>query len=373
MRDYGLPNKKNGENEAMTLLKRKNWIWKMSPRFAVLAITAISIIKVAAYATRTFAPAASNAPIALLPRQSHEFSTIMALSRAKATFVSTNPLMDVLVIDRIDRSCGCTSASCNRTVVPPGQTFNVDTILSARDYPESISSRVTLHGHAGGRLVEAEYDLHGNVENVIEFPESGEGYLRLGSWPLYELPATSVIAITRGKYPLNFDELRAECGEPALSASVEAVTSRSWRVHFTVNESSILGGSGYPITFRFVQNGKILPETVVKQAFVELLGPVAASPSSLLFTVTPGEHIRRTVNISRRLSEESADAPEVVSALAESKNVTASWQNDSRQSVVIIDYTAPTVAGSDRGDIVVSVLDQGRPYKLKLSYLALVS
>jgi hypothetical protein len=353
--------------------KRNNWIWDKSPRFAGLAIAAILIVGVAGYTARIFRPVASNASVAELPSQLHDFSTIMALSKARATFVSTNPLMDILVIDRIERSCGCTAASCNRTVVLPGQTFNVDTILSARDYPESMSSRVTLHGHAGGRLVEAEYELHGDVENVVEFPEAGGGYLRLGSWPLYELPAQSVITVTRGKYPLNFDELRADCGGSALSASVEPVTSQSWRVHFKVNSSSVLGGSGYPVTFRFVQNGKILPETVVKQAFVELLGPVAVSPSSLLLTVNPGEHIRRTVNILRRLSEEGAEAPEVVSTLPESKNVIASWQNDPRQCVVIIDYTAPAAAGPDRGDIIVSVLDQGKPYKLKLSYLALVS
>ena len=342
-------------------------------RSVVLAATAISVFCISGYIARSSRPVTSNVPVTKFLSQAHDFASIMPLSKAKATFVSTNCLPDTLVIDRIDRSCGCTSASCNRTVVPPGQTFNLDTVLSAQDYPESMSSRITLYGHAGMRRIEAEYELHGDVENVIDFPESGAGYLRIGSWQLNQLPAQSTVMVTRGKYPLDFDGLQAECDSTALSASVEPLTADSWRIHFNVNSAGILGGSGYPVTFKFARQGKTLPESVVKQAFVELLGPVSASPSSLLLMATHGEHIQRTIIIGRRLSEPLEDAPQIVSAVSKSSDVTATWQNDTRQCLMTIDYKAPTTVGPNRGEIIVSVQDQGQSYKLKLSYLALVS
>jgi hypothetical protein len=49
------------------------------------------------------------------------------------------------------------------------------------------------------------------------------------------------------------------------------------------------------------------------------------------------------------------------------------WKNDPTQTRVIIDYTAPAQLGQERGEIVISVKDQGKIYKVKVSYLALIS
>jgi hypothetical protein len=143
---------------------------------------------------------------------------------------------------------------------------------------------------------------------------------------------------------------------------------------FRINSEDAFGPTGCPVTFGFARNGKSLPPSIVKQAYFELLGPITSSPSSLLLTLLPGQHVRKAITIGYR-ADAAGDPPQpkVVGASAPSKNLTADWQSDPQRNVVFVDYTAPDNAGSDRGELVISVSDRGRFYKLKVGYLAMVA
>jgi hypothetical protein len=342
-------------------------------RKSALPLLAALVLCFTVYTGRTHSVRADNVAAIRFPAQAHDFALVQTGSHAHTIFVTKNYLPDTLVIDGLDRSCGCTSAGCNKWVVPPGQTFNVDAVLSVPAAPAIKSSRITVRAHAGNRPVLAEFNLRAEAQNIVEFPDFGEGYLRLGTWMLHELPAESVITVSRGKLPLDFDELRAECDSPAISTRVEAVTHDSWRIDFKITSSGILGEDGCSVTFRFATHGKVLPEVVVKHALVDVFGPITASPSSLLLTAAPGQRIRKTIAINRRMGGADIDPPQIDSVATDSKNVIAAFKNDARQSLVIFDYTAPEVDGTDRGDIIVSVSDQGIESKIKLTYLSLVS
>jgi hypothetical protein len=346
---------------------------RKSSRRRLITALMISAICTSGFAARFQQHQASVDQALKLPTQDHDFGIIVSNSKSRTTFVETNRLTEPLIIDRIDRSCGCTTATCSRSTVIPGQTFEINAELSASDYPESMSSVVSVHGHAGTLPVEAEYHLHANVENLIEFPENPGNCIRLGTWPLSQLPADSTIAVTRGRCPLDFDELRAESDPSLLTVSVEPVTNASWRVHFRVKSNELIGTQGITVLFGFMRQGKILPETVVKQAFVELVGPFTASPSSLLLTAQAGKHVYKTITITNTSHEPEPRVPVITAVDSNSKNMTATLRNDPWQSVVSLDYAAPLREGPDKGEIIVSVLSQGKTYRIKVSYLALIS
>jgi hypothetical protein len=308
-----------------------------------------------------------------LPSQVHDFGIVLPLSKSKFTFVTKNTFSDVLTIDKLDRSCGCTSALCTRSVASPGENVSVNAVLSAHDHAELMSSRITVHGHVGRQAIKIEFQLLANVENIIEFPDNGGSCLSMGSWSADQLPAHTSVQVVRGKYPLTFDQLRVDCDSPALSVTVSPVSDKSWNILFHINSADVMGATGLPVTFRFLSKGRCLPESVTRQAFIEILGPITATPSSLLFTLSPAEHIQKTIEITDRLETPNARPPQIVAISATGKNMLTTWKNDPTQTRVIIDYTAPAQLGQERGEIVISVKDQGKIYKVKVSYLALIS
>jgi hypothetical protein len=133
-----------------------------------------------------------------------------------------------------------------------------------------------------------------------------------------------------------------------------------------------IGNNGFPVTFRFIRHGIVLPETVVKQACVEILGPDTASPSSLLLLAAAGEHVRKKIAITSRIHGSNTAPPKVTGVLSGSGNVFATWANDPQQSNVTIDYKTPAKSGIDRGEIIVTVSDHETSYKIKVSYLAII-
>jgi hypothetical protein len=310
-----------------------------------------------------FEPVAPDAPVVTLPSQTHDFRAMLTGSKSTYAFKCRNTLWDILFIDGIGKSCGCTSAIVDRTVVFPGQLFSITATLSAPGYDEDLSSHITLRGHAGRSRVQGQYELLGSINSALDFPDAGGGYLRLGSWPLDQLPAVSTVTVDRGKYPLDFDELRVDCPASNLSPSIYKTSPDRWRVSFEVSPTTVLGSMGYPL----------LPERVDQQAYFNILGPVTASPSSFLLTVSRGQHLQRTIVITQRDRSKGGAAPEIEGVSLSSPNVSASWHNSPQQCTVTLTYAAPTHLGTDSGEIVVGVKVHGTIYRLKVGYLAVIS
>jgi uncharacterized protein DUF1573 len=317
-------------------------------------------------------PAGVDRTLIGLTPQFHDFSAIPAGTKAEYTFVGRNDLSSAINVDRLDRSCGCTSATLDRSVIGPGESFSIKAILSAPDFPQAKSSRIILRGHAGKQSVLGNYSLHAIIENVLEFPDSGGGSLQLGSKPLAQLPATFSVKVNRGKFPLQFDELRAEPSAPGVSARVMRDSDSAWCVLVSVPKADTLGTLGFPIEFRFARQGRELPERVIKQAYMEFAGPVAASPPSLLFTVARGKHSQQQITISSADSSMD-DGKQVTSVQLPPSNWTTNWQGTESGSTVSFDYAAPDHMGPDRGAIVIEVKDHGQIYKVKVGYVAMVS
>jgi hypothetical protein len=339
-----------------------------SARRAVLAICLLLPAWAFIHAIHwTFGSAAIvPAPLFKPPPQVHDFGTVMTLSKSHFNFATRNDLAAELVIDHVIRYCGCTTAAAEPSVVAPGGSFSVRTVLSAPAYRESLTSHVAVLAHAGDQNVEFDYQLLAAVENVLEFPED-EGFIRLGSWRLDQMPADTVIQVERGKYPLTFDGLSVECASLDLSASVAPSGSNAWQVLFHIQPTGSLGTVGYPVTFLPTDHGRAVDLQLDKQAYVEVIGPVMAAPSSLLLTVAPGEHVRKIITVAARSPNDGA--PRVTAVSSMSPNAAVAFQGNS----VTLDYAAPLRPGEDRGQITVAVTEDGRAYRLTVGYMALIS
>jgi len=323
--------------------------------------------------TCSFIPVAVGAGDVRLASQVHDFAFILAGSKARHVFTVRNDLWQILWIDRLDRSCGCTSASCDRSFVLPGQTFHLTADLSAPQYEEDLSSHITLRAHTANRNVQGDYHLLGSVKRIIEFPDSGGGPIRLGSWPVDARNPQASVTVRRGEFPMGFDGLQVSSPSAGISSCVKAFAADEWLVTFRLSPTDELGGQGYPVTFKFVKGGSVLDATVVQQAYVQWSGPVAATPSSLLFSVALGGHIRSHISIASTDSGPGAAAPRIIDVMTSSKNAVAAWSNGAQDGTVFVDYTAPNTAGRNQGEIIVSINERGKAYKLKIGYLAIVS
>lgn len=347
---------------------------RFPPRRAVWCGLALLILCLAAGAVRFWSsprPALANAPAIHLAARSHDFGTIPIRSKAQFTFHVINTLPENLVIDRVARSCGCTGAKVEPPIIAPGGTLSLHTELSTGDHAGPMASDIVVYGHAGKRQVIGQYSLRALGQRILNFPDA-PGSISLGTGMLDQLPFSSSITVKRGRFPLRFDALHVEC-DPKLSPKVEPISGHMWRVSFSVASADALGATGYPVTFKFSDQGRMLPETVEKQAYLEIRGPVLASPASILFTLHPGEKASKVITIAARPGKEDVSPPKIVAISTTSVNAIVDYQPQLSRPLFKLNYTAPTRMGNDHGQIIASIQTHGRSYKIRISYLAIIS
>ena len=307
-----------------------------------------------------------------LPIQLHDFGPLIPQSKSEVIFTTRNGLSNVLFIDRIVRSCGCTSAECSPLSIPPGQTFNVKAILTTHADPFAIESHITVYGHTAEQQVIGQYELTGIVKRIIDFPEEGGGALRLGCWRADQPSQELAITVKRGDFPLTFDDIRAECNSEVFTTHVQRQDGDTWQALFRVTATNLIGTFGDPVTFRFFRQGKELPQSVTQQAYVELTGPFVASPPSVLLTASPGDRIQKTVAITVRSLGDTVGA-KILGVSSSSRNLAATFTTGTSSGPLTLEYTAPQQTGTEGGEIIVLVSSNGKVYKLRVGFLALIS
>jgi hypothetical protein len=103
------------------------------------------------------------------------------------------------------------------------------------------------------------------------------------------------------------------------------------------------------------------------------MGPIKAWPSSILLTMTAGQHLHKTINLSPRSNADDGHAFRVTGVSVDSKNGVVEFQNQSHGALVTLDYRAPLGITEDRGQIIASILYGGKPYKIQIGYMAMIS
>jgi hypothetical protein len=308
----------------------------------------------------------------LFPTETHDFGIVLANSTNEAEFVTTNKLSSSLNVDGITKSCGCTLASAAPIVVQPGQALKVHCMLAAADSVAGMSSNISVFAHSGASHYELKYRLIAEVQKLLNFPEE-DGCLTLGSWSLDQLPASASIRVSRGGYPAKFDTLRAVSSSSALSPIVRTLDTNTWQIDYVVNKTDVFGNVGFPIRFELLAGDKPLPPAIDEQAYVQILGPIKAWPSSILLTLTAGQRLRQVISISPRSDQDSGAVFQLMGVSVDSKNAVVGYENKPNEALVNLDYNAPLDVPVDRGQIVASILYRGRPCKIRISYLAMIS
>ena len=343
-------------------------VFKSSLAISLPAVFALALV--CSYCWRSHRSGPLDADAIRFPPQSHDFGILPALSQGNFTFTTRNTLADTLIIDHIGRSCGCTGAGIDASQIAPGQDLQLRTAISTVGHTGEMSSEINLVGHEGRSRIEILYKLHAVIEDIIKFPDTPD-YISLGTWSLGEAPSERLIRIDRGKYPIQFDDILIESSSQYLSGNVKPISHNAWQIAFRLKAEDTLGTIGYDVKFKFLDQGKVLPEVVEKQAYVEWRGPVVASPPSLLFTQSRGHSSHQTIILRPRVTGSESGIPEIESIMSTSKNIVASFHG--QKGLIDLDYTAPLQLGYDRGAVINSVLEQGWQYKIRVNYLGIVT
>ncbi len=244
----------------------------------VLSLIAYIICQSVLHASAT--DAVSNTPS--FEMQTHDFGTVLANSKNDFGFITVNSLPESFTIDRIEKSCGCTSVIARPMVVLPGQVLKVRTTLAAAGDVEGMSSLVSILAHSDAQQFELKYRLVAQVQKVLNFPED-DGCISLGSWSVDQLPATATLNVSRGGFPLQFDEIRASCSSPSLSPSVRSLDANSWQISCLVKGMDVFGNIGMPIRFDLFSHGKRLPVIVFIDGVCNLVGVPSQEGIELTF------------------------------------------------------------------------------------------
>jgi hypothetical protein len=245
-------------------------------------------------------------------------------------------------------------------------------VLSVSNDEEGRTTHVFVSGHTARNRVEIEYTLQARAYDIIDFADN-DATIRLGRFELATLPATQVLQIRRGKYPLDFTDLSADCESPEISATAERLDKDSWGLAIVVKTTAALGTISAPLHITFTKGGRRLPASVDKQVYAEIAGPFVASPSSLLINAPAGARVHRVIKILRR---SQAGTPPVefsiTGASTISRNPAATAAISEGQNEIAFDYTVPSGPKAENsGAIVADIVTPARAYKLRIGFLAL--
>jgi hypothetical protein len=317
------------------------------------------------------APAADGA-IALVSSDFHNFGVILPESSVSHEFLTFNPLPQAIHLDDIRRSCSCTKAILNGRDLQPGEKFSLTCQLSSQSFEETIGSTVAVLGHTATSRISFQYNLQATVLRLLKAAHAtAEEDIDLGPFLISELPAQPSVQLVRGKYPLAYDQVNVESTSPDITAVARPETADSWTLAFTIARQNVLGPIGVPMTFTFLDHGKPLGVAENQQVYLELRGPVLATPPSLYLSLGPGEKVERRLDITARLPDPATEPPEVESVRCDSKNGMARLDQTGGRNWIVLDYTAGS-GGVDRGRIIASVRYGGSSYDVGISYLAVI-
>ncbi len=112
-----------------------------------------------------------------VPRWEHDFGPVPVGPELSCEFELTNQADHPLLVDRIERSCGCLAAELSpRSVAPGGQArFRVVLSTAALSAPSQFARQVVLYGHQGPRRGELSFKLRAQLRPPLYVqPESIE-------------------------------------------------------------------------------------------------------------------------------------------------------------------------------------------------------
>jgi len=295
-------------------------------------------------------------------------------------FVIKNDFNQPLHLDRLAVSCACTQGKVAQTILPPGGQTTLTLSTRLLDFEMTNSVRAGLFGHVGTQPVEIRYVLIRESSYPLSFSDKSD-YFDIGTLDFggaaKTFPDTSDgITVSRGDLPMDWDNITVQTDDPDLSAVLTPAGPQTWNLKLSYQPRDDIGLVNPHLVFTLYKQGRPLAYQQTKGVNVDVVGPLYATPSSILIgAVQPDTVTTVLVTINRIAAQGGAGAgPLKIMRItcSDSKAVSASWTMQNGNPVVTICYRAINAAGKqDSGQI--SVVVQGdKKYTLRLSYMAMI-
>ncbi|MGE5610052.1 MAG: DUF1573 domain-containing protein [Bacillota bacterium] len=308
-------------------------------------------------------------PIVIKAR--HDFGFVHPGQTMQHRFTLANSWKRPLRIQRIRVDCGCTSTTLGKSAVAPGQETTIDIAIQTKDYPERRRFQVLAEGEMGRSKVTFLFEMLAQSANVIDFSPSVSS-ISFGDCPMGQLPQRGVLEVQRGTYPLPWDTLECHSADPMLGASLTPKGPDRWQLELAMNRPEAYGAFRGELEFVFKSNGTEQPYRYRVPVDANIVGPVVATPASLLIgAIGCGAQVVRRIRIERR-EDRSTQPLEILSvATADDGCVMAQIKQEAGQPWIEAVFTGPRQEGPRSGIMVVTV-KADRIYKINIGYLMLV-
>jgi hypothetical protein len=243
-------------------------------------------------ATATAAAPVNAAPAAItFAASTHDFGEMYETEERATRFEFTNTGGDLLVIQEVKTSCGCTAARLDDREYRPGESGSIDVVF---DPPGSGSQtkHITVVSNAQPEAV-TRLTIQAEVKPFIVFEPS---WLRLGVLP-YGREHRATVSVTSPDEGFTIEEVRTTSAH-AIARAVAGSTN----VEVIIPATTPWGGCYFAL--EVVARGRPFPgaqpvlHTSRIRVAAQLFGELSAEPDMFRFGVAAGEPIERTIRLS---------------------------------------------------------------------------
>ena len=230
-----------------------------------------------------------------------DLGMVLCGSRLQRAVSIENDGDSTFVVERAVSSCGCVSVQREAVEIPAHGRIDLETYITVPDAPGSFTRDLTLIGRRDGSAIHRPIRFTGTAALLFRVGD-GRPNLRLGVVERKNLPVEVRIAVTRGTYPLAWDELRVSYDRPSDrfgDCYVDEGGDGSLELVLTLSENAPSGR--WATVFELTPMQRSIPpgpRSAITVSF-NVAGEFTAHPAALFFgKLNPGEERRMSIDIA---------------------------------------------------------------------------
>jgi len=302
-----------------------------------------------------------------------DFGTVHVNQMLECELDIVNPSKEVLEITDVNHTCGCIESELGTSTIPAHGSTTLKMVIKAGRKPGRSVMRTVVSAQTKGTRKEYRYFflISALPKRVIQIADKGYKAIMLGHFQLQNLPVRKVLSITRGDYPMEWDELQCRSSNDNIDTKLERVGLESWNLKLELRNTGAIGDVRSHLIFSFLNKGKLQPYHLVRPVQAYIVGPIFTSPKSLLLgTIRPGEKVKGRVSLHAR--EHADHQIEILSVdTAYPNRLQPNVSTEKSGEEVSLVFSAPYKKGIYEGRVIITAkLDE--VYQVYVSYLGYI-
>lgn len=301
----------------------------------------------------------------------YDFGPVHLKQMLRHTFNLANPFDETLQVTNVRRSCGCGAAKLGTSEIQPHGSTSLDLSLPAPDKQGKIriQTMVLAKTNKTGKPFRFIFVIEAQPSRVIEVQDSYP-FIQLGQIHLDDLPITKILAVKKGRHPMEWDTLECRSYSNNIVATLLKTAPEKWKLNLELKNAECFGDIRSHLEFSFSKNGESQPYRLVKPMQVSIAGPIVVSPNSILIgAVQPGEEVKRNI---RLISAHSKPHPiEIISVGCPDNEIKVGISGKISGQLISIVFVATGEKGPRSGSIFIKA-KADKIYLIQVRYLAYV-